>query len=83
MNINPEAWLENLQSQEDYCLVPGEIIAQREKAIAFKVSTFNEIWVPKSVINENGGVSNSDSGLWIKQWFLVKKLDDIFQVLHL
>ena len=80
MNINLESWLENLQTKEEFCLVPGELTAQREKAVAFKVSTFNEIWVPRSVINENGGISDSASGLWIKLWFLVKKLEDIFQV---
>ena len=38
--------------KEEFCLVPGEWIAQREKAVAFKMSTFNEIWVPRSVIND-------------------------------
>ncbi len=78
-NIDPSKWLENLQVQDDFCLVPGELTAQREKAIAFKVSTFNQIWVPKSVIRDQQ-IEPDLGGLWIKHWFLTKKLEDIFNI---
>jgi hypothetical protein len=74
---NPQDWFRELQVREDYCLVPGEIIAKSSKAIAFQISHHNSTWVPRSLID---GVEdyNRLHGLWIKRWFIEKKIQDIF-----
>ena len=74
---DPNSWLNELEVNEEFCLVPGEIALSREKAIAFQVENLQEIWIPRSLVDMS--ISNaSNSGLWIKRWFVDKKIDDIF-----
>jgi hypothetical protein len=76
-SVDPNLWLSGLQLNDEFCLVPGEIMAKRDKAWAFQVLNFRQIWVPKSLIKDKGETA-ADNGIWIKQWFLEKKLEDIF-----
>lgn len=73
--IDPAKWIAALQQENDYKLVPGEILARSEKALSFQVGQFNPIWVPLSCV---GPKPQADNGLWVKEWFLQKKLTDIF-----
>lgn len=72
---DPEAWLNALKAHDDFRLVPGDIVSKSAKAIAFQVMNLKQIWVPSSCINPLLG---GEGGLWIKNWFLEKKLADIF-----
>jgi hypothetical protein len=71
---DPNSWVSCLQLDEEFYLVPGEVMAKRDKAWAFQVLDHSQIWVPRSQLKEDDG----SGGLWIKQWFIDKKLDDIF-----
>lgn len=73
--IDPTKWLAALQQEKEFKLVPGEILAKSERAISFQVAQFNPIWVPLSCVGPEPQAKNS---LWVKEWFLRKKLGDIF-----
>ena len=75
--ITHQEWLQQLPLKDDSYLVPGEILARSPKAIAFQVKGANSTWVPLSCIN-NDLAQPSDSGLWIKKWFVEKKVADLF-----
>ncbi len=74
--FTPEEWFNALQHKDDFRLVPGDIIRQSSKATAFQILGRSEIWVPNSCVDNVN--DNSTQGLWIKEWFLKKKMDDIF-----
>jgi len=73
--IDPTQWFSALQQENEYKLVPGEILARSERAISFQVAQFHPIWVPVSCLGPETPDNNS---LWVKEWFLRKKLEDIF-----
>ena len=75
-SFTPEEWFEALQQKEEFRLVPGDVIRTSGKAIAFQILGHSEIWVPNSCVTEVNDPSTQ--GLWIKEWFLKKKMDDIF-----
>ena len=75
-SFTPEEWFNALQQKEEFRLVPGDVIRSSGKAIAFQILGHSEIWVPNSCVNDANG--SSTQGLWIKEWFLKKKMDDIF-----
>ena len=75
-SFTPEEWFEALQQKEEFRLVPGDIIRTSGKALAFQILGHNEIWVPNSCVTEANDPSLQ--GLWIKEWFLKKKMEDIF-----
>jgi hypothetical protein len=77
--ITHQEWLQQLPLKEDSYLVPGEILARSPKAIAFQVKGANSTWVPLSCINNDLAQPN-DSGLWIKKWFVEKKVNDLFLI---
>ncbi len=69
-----ENWVESLKQNEDYCLVPGEITARREKAVAFHVLGKSQLWIPISQIRDLGEYEQIN-GLWVKRWILEKNLE--------
>jgi hypothetical protein len=71
---NPEEWLNALKTQDDFKLVPGEVVSKSPKAISFQIMNLKQIWVPSSCVNP----MSAEGGLWIKNWFLEKKLTEIF-----
>ena len=79
-NYSPDEWISALEQNEEFYHVPGEIMAKREKALSFKILDNKQIWVPLSQIDPSNKSSTEDpnQGLWIKKWFLNKKLSDIF-----
>lgn len=72
---SPEAWFDGLQTQGDYCLVPGQILSKSAKAISFQISDKPPFWVPLSCVNST--IVATD-GLWIKTWFMGKKMPELF-----
>ncbi|UYP44863.1 hypothetical protein NEF87_001148 [Candidatus Lokiarchaeum ossiferum] len=74
---DPNAWISTLEQKNDCYLVPGEIQTRSEKAIAFQIAGHKSTWVPLSCISQ---VIDQDNlkGLWIKQWFINKKVEEIF-----
>ncbi|UYP47506.1 hypothetical protein NEF87_003791 [Candidatus Lokiarchaeum ossiferum] len=76
LSFTPEEWFNALQQKEEFRLVPGDVIRTSGKALAFQILGHNEIWVPNSCVNNVN--DSSTHGLWIKEWFLKKKIDDIF-----
>ena len=73
--ISPEKWFDSLQTQGDYCLVPGQIITKSAKAISFQINNKPPFWVPLSCVN-SALVANN--GMWIKTWFMGKKMPELF-----
>lgn len=69
-------WLETLQTDEEYYLLPGQIEARSQKAVAFQVQNKNSTWIPLSCIKE---AVHSDyiQGIWVKKWFVEKKIAEI------
>lgn len=81
-HIDPMEWLTNLQTDGDFLHVPGVITANRPQAVNFQINGLKAIWVPKSTCKtQNLENPELDSNaLWIKKWFVEKKLPDIFGV---
>ena len=75
--IDPKAWLNKLNKQEDFCLVPGEVLSIRDKAIEFKVSYLQDVWIPKSCVKESN-ISLESAAIYVKEWFLQKKIRSDF-----
>jgi hypothetical protein len=76
LDIDPEQWYNSLQIKEDFKLIPGTINEERAKAINFHIADLVSIWVPNSCIDPNQSLSKE--GIWVKDWFLRKKMEDIF-----
>ena len=75
IEIDPELWYNSLQTNEDFKLLPGAINEEREKAVNFHITDLTNIWVPNSCRDSS---SMSKEGIWVKDWFLRKKMVDIF-----
>ncbi|MHA1522726.1 MAG: hypothetical protein ACTSRK_21390 [Promethearchaeota archaeon] len=75
-SISPENWVSNLQKNDGYVCVPGEITARREKAVSYNVTGRNTIWIPISQVKDEFQQINAD--IWVKEWFINTKLNDIF-----
>lgn len=76
---SPEEWKANLKSENDFICIPGSMTANSEKAIAFQVKDLNVIWIPRSQVKpESLNNFQSENEIWVKDWFLQKKLGDIF-----
>ncbi|TFH30486.1 MAG: hypothetical protein E4G98_01970 [Promethearchaeota archaeon] len=73
---HPSEWLQALQKDADYCLLPGEVVVKREKALSYAIAGKGQIWIPVSQVKPNAEYTNTN--LWVKEWFLKIKLDDIF-----
>ncbi|MHA1612807.1 MAG: hypothetical protein ACTSYU_12190, partial [Promethearchaeota archaeon] len=71
---NPEKWLETLQKDAEYCMVPGKIMVKRDKALSYAVTDKAQIWVPLSQVKTNS--DHTKTNLWIKEWFLKIKLEE-------
>ena len=69
-------WIATLEQKNDCYLVPGEIQTRSEKAIAFQIAGHKSTWVPLSCISQAIDQENL-KGLWIKQWFINKKAEEI------
>ncbi len=76
-SINPREWLKSLQNDGEYSLLPGEIIGKRGKAVSFQINGQNSVWLPISQIKDPD-LSEAIGGVWIKNWILEKKLEEIF-----
>ena len=76
IDIDPEQWYNSLQTNEEFKLIPGAINEKREKAVNFHITDLINIWIPNSCINRSQ--EGAKDGLWIKDWFLRKKMVDIF-----
>ena len=76
IDIDPEKWYNSLKTNEDFKLIPGAISEERAKAINFHIVDLINIWVPNSCIDQNQSLSKE--GIWVKEWFLKKKMVDIF-----
>jgi len=76
LEIDPEQWYNSLKTNEDFKLIPGEVNEERAKAINFQIVDLINIWVPNSCIDQNQSLSKE--GIWVKDWFLRKKMVDIF-----
>jgi hypothetical protein len=75
---DPQEWYESLMLDDEYRLVEGEVVRTSEKALSFAVKGHKEIWVPLSCQSKVEG--NLPQGLWIKDWFLKKKMEEIFEL---
>ena len=75
IEIDPEQWYNSLKTNEDFKLIPGAVNEEREKAINFHITDLINIWVPNSCIDSS---SISKEGIWVKDWFIRKKMVDIF-----
>jgi hypothetical protein len=75
IEIDPEQWYNSLKTNEDFKLIPGAINEERAKAINFHITDLSSIWVPNSCMDSN---LVSKGGIWVKDWFLKKKMIDIF-----
>ena len=73
--IDPEKWYNSLKTNEDFKLIPGAINEERAKAVSFHITDLINIWVPNSCMDNS---SVSKEGIWVKDWFLRKKMMDIF-----
>ncbi|WP_371802929.1 hypothetical protein [Candidatus Lokiarchaeum ossiferum] len=73
---SPEEWFNALQQKDDFRLVPGDVMRTSGKAMAFQILGHKEIWIPTSCVKDE--IDASEQGLWIKEWFLKKKMEDIF-----
>ncbi len=72
-------WYNTLEKKNDFVLVPGSITSERDKAISFQILGHNKIWVPKSCLESNYiSKPQNSSKIWIKEWFIKKKVEDIF-----
>ena len=76
IEIDPEQWYNSLKTNEDFKLIPGAINEERAKAVSFHIADLTNIWVPNSCIDPNQNLSKE--GIWVKDWFLRKKMVDIF-----
>ncbi len=76
IDIDPEQWYNSLKTNDDFKLIPGAVNEERAKAVNFHITDLISIWVPNSCINKSQ--EESKDGLWIKDWFLKKKMVDIF-----
>ena len=76
LSHNPDEWFKALKVKDEFRLVPGEIINRSEKALRFQVLGKSEIWIPNSCASID--MNPHLQGIWIKEWFLKRKLDDIF-----
>ncbi|MHA1674302.1 MAG: hypothetical protein ACTSYI_11835 [Promethearchaeota archaeon] len=74
--ISPENWVSHLRKDDGYVCVPGEITARREKAVSYNVSGRNTIWIPISQVKDE--FQQIDADIWVKEWFINTKLNDIF-----
>ncbi|MHA1855068.1 MAG: hypothetical protein ACTSYY_03410 [Promethearchaeota archaeon] len=75
LEIDPEQWYNSLKANDEFRLIPGSINEERAKAINFHINNLTNIWVPNSCIDNS---STAKEGIWIKDWFLRKKMVDIF-----
>ncbi len=73
---NYSAWISSLEQKNDCYLVPGEIQTRSERAVAFQIEGHKSTWVPLSCISQAIDTENI-KGLWIKQWFIDKKAEEI------
>ncbi len=76
IEIDPEQWYTSLKTNDDFKLIPGAINEERAKAVNFHITDLISIWIPTSCIDPDQTLSKD--GLWIKDWFLKKKMVDIF-----
>nr|WP_147664642.1 hypothetical protein [Candidatus Prometheoarchaeum syntrophicum]QEE17756.1 hypothetical protein DSAG12_03594 [Candidatus Prometheoarchaeum syntrophicum] len=76
IEIDPEQWYNSLRTNEEFKLLPGAINEERAKAINFHIADLISIWVPNSCIDQEQSLSKE--GIWVKDWFLRKKMVDIF-----
>jgi len=76
-SLKPADWFKSLKGNNEFVLVPGEILATRDKSLNFQVLNGKSIWIP---ISQTQGSSEASTlgGLWIQKWLVTKKLSDIF-----
>ena len=71
-------WLNGLKQKNGYLCIPGDIAAERDKAILLDVTGRGDLWVPKSQI-KNSDDSIEGNGVWVKKWLIEKNLERIFK----
>jgi len=76
--IDKDKWLKNLENDGEYCLLPGEILSKRGKALSFQINGLNSVWLPLSQVKD-AEFSDAIGGLWTKTWIVEKKLGKIFE----
>jgi len=77
LQIDPIAWITQLKVEGDFVQVPGIITANRPQAFNVQINGLRPIWVPKSTVKSPDHIEG-ESALWIKKWFIEKKLPDLF-----
>jgi hypothetical protein len=79
LKFDGKTWLAALRHWGDYVLVPGSITAILAKAVLFKTIVGPAIWIATSQTQpyKIDGVIQY-GGLWVKHWFIVQKLPDLF-----
>lgn len=78
-SIDPKEWLNALKKDGEFLLLPGEVTARRELALSYAIDGKRAIWIPISQIKVDGQNNIQDQNIWVKEWYVSAKLNEIFQ----